>query len=66
MQKQKRQKKFFNKIRNKIKKPRIKIIRKYLYEKEKGLENEEEQVRRQHAKELKKIKNFLGGLREEI
>ena len=59
-------KKNFNEIRNKIKKSPIKIIRKDLYEKEKGLENEKEQVRRQHAEELKKIKNFLEGLREEI
>ena len=34
-------KKIFNKIRNKIKKSQIKIIRKDLYEKERGLENEE-------------------------
>ena len=51
-------KKNFNKIRNKIKKSPIKIIRKDLYEKEKGLENEKEQVRRQQAEELKKIKIF--------
>ena len=34
-------KKIFNNIRNKIKKSQIKIIRKDLYEKERGLENEE-------------------------
>ena len=41
--------KFFNEIRNKFSKSTIKEIRKDLYEKEKGLENEEEQEGRQHA-----------------
>ena len=45
----------------------IKEIRKKLYEKEKGLENEEEeQVKRKHTEELKNIENFLEGLQEEI
>ena len=44
----------------------IKEIRKELYEKEKGLENEEEQERKQHAEELKVFENFLEGLQEEI
>ena len=44
----------------------IKEIRRELHEKEKRLENEEEQERRQHAKELGVFKNFLEGLREEI
>ena len=44
----------------------IKEIRKDLYEKEKGLENEDEQERRQHTKKLKMFKNFLEGLWEEI
>ena len=43
----------------------IKEIRKKLYEKEKGLENYEEQDRRQHAEELKIFKKFLKGLLEE-
>ena len=45
----------------------IKEIQKKLYEKEKGLENEEEeQVKRKHTEELKNIENFLEGLQEEI
>ena len=59
-------KKVFNEIRNKLKKSRIKKIRKDLYEKEKGLENENEKEKKQHAKELKRIKTFLKGLREKI
>ena len=42
----------------------IKEFREKLYEKEKKLKNEEELERRQYAKELKKIKNFLERLRE--
>ena len=59
-------KKIFNKIRNKPKKSKIKKIRKDLYEKEKGLENENENERekKQHAKEFKKIKIFLEGLKK--
>ena len=53
---------FFNEIRNKIKNLRTKIIRKDAYEKEKGLENENEKEKKQYAKELEKIKNFLEGL----
>ena len=37
-----------------------------MYEKEKGLKSEEEQKRRQKAKELRVFKNFLEELREEI
>ena len=44
----------------------IKEIRKELYEKKKGLENEEEQERRQHTEELKVFKMFLEGLQDEI
>ena len=44
--------KFFNEIRNKFSKSVIKEIRKELYEKEKGLENEEEQERRQGIKSV--------------
>ena len=57
--------KLFNEIRNKFSKSVIKEIRKKLYEKEKGLENYEEQDRRQHAEELKIFKKFLKGLLEE-
>ena len=58
----------FDEIRNKLKKSKIKKIWKDLYEKEKGLENENEneKEKKQHAKELKNIKIFLEGLREEI
>ena len=59
-------KKSFNEIRNKLKKSRIKKIRKDLYEKEKGLENENEKEKKQHAEELKVIKIFLEGLQEKI
>ena len=58
--------KFFNEIRNKLSKSTIKEIRKDLYEKDKRLENEEEQERRQHAEELRIFKIFLKGLQEEI
>ena len=44
--------KIFNEIRNKFLKSVIKEIRKELYEKEKGLENEEEQERRQGIKSV--------------
>ena len=44
-------------------KSNIKEIRKNLYEKEKGLENEE-QEKKQHAKELRKIKKNLKRLQE--
>ena len=47
--------KYFIEIRNKLSKSAVKEIRKDLYEKEKGLENEEKRVRGKHAKELKKI-----------
>ena len=47
--------KIFNEIRNKFSKSVIKEIRKELYKKEKGLESEEEQERRQRAKELKEF-----------
>ena len=50
-------KKIFNELRNKFSKSGIKEIRKKLYEKEKGLENKE-QEKRQHAKELKRLKNL--------
>ena len=40
--------KIFNEIRNKFSKSVIKEIREKLYEKEKGLENDEEQERRKH------------------
>ena len=60
-------KKIFNELRNKFSKSKIKEIRKKLYEKEKGLENEEKKVKKyqdkqkkkKHAKELKKIKKIL-------
>ena len=58
--------KIFNEIRNEFSKLVIKEIRERLYEKEKGLENDEEQKRRQHAEELKTLKIFFEGLREEI
>ena len=56
----------FNEIRNKFLKSTIKEIRKDLYEKEKGLENEEEQEGGQHAEESKIFKNFLKRLQKEI
>ena len=59
-------KKSFNEIKNKIKKSWIKKIRKDLHEKGKGLESENEKEKKKHAEQLKKIKNFLEGLREEI
>ena len=43
MQKQKVLKFFFNKLRNKFSKSKIMEIRKKLYKKEKGLENEEQE-----------------------
>ena len=58
--------KIVNKIRNKFSKLTIKAIRKDLYEKEKGLENEEEQERRQHTEELRIFKHFLRRLQEKI
>ena len=58
--------KFFYEIRNKFSKSTIKEIRKDLYKKDKGLEHEEEQERKQHTEELKVFKNFSEGLREEI
>ena len=51
-------KKIFNELRNRFSKSKIKEIRKKSCEKEKGLENEE-QEKKQHAKELKKIKKSL-------
>ena len=56
--------KIFNKIRNKLSKSKIKEIRRDLYKKEKGLENNEESVRRQHSEELETLKIFLEELRE--
>ena len=50
--------KIFNEIRNKFSKSVIKEIRKKLYKKEKGLENDEEQERRQYAEELKTFRIF--------
>ena len=47
-------KKNFNELRNTFSKSNIKIIRKGFYEREKGLENEE-QEKKQQAEELKKI-----------
>ena len=58
--------KIFNEIRNKLSKSTIKEIRKDLYEKEKGLENEEERVRSQDAKEWEKIKKSLERFWEKI
>ena len=58
--------KTFNEIRNKLLKLEIKEIRRNLYEKEKGLENKEEQERRQHGEELEALKTFLEGLQKEI
>ena len=58
--------KIFNEIRNKFSKSVIEKFRKKLYKKEKGLENNEEQERRQHTEELKTFKIFLKGLLEEI
>ena len=50
---------------NKFSKPIIKESRKELYEKEKGLENEnEEQEKKQHAKKFKKIKKFFEKLQK--
>ena len=56
--------KFFNEIRNKFSKSTIKEIRKDLHKKEKGLENEAEQERRQHAEELRIFKSFLKRLQK--
>ena len=50
-------KKFFNEIRIRFSKSNIKEIRKYFYEKEKGIENEEHE-------ELKKVKKDLKRLQE--
>ena len=47
-------KKTFYELRNMFSKSKIKEVRKKLYEKEKGLENEE-QEKKQQAKELRKI-----------
>ena len=58
--------KIFNEIRNKLSKLKIDEIRTDLYKKEKGLENNEQSVRRQYAEELKTLKNSLEELREEI
>ena len=58
--------KIFNEIRNKLSKSEMKEIRRNLYEKETGLENEEEKERRQHAEELETLESFLERLREEI
>ena len=58
--------KFFNEIRNKFSKSVIEEIRKKLHKKEKGLENDEEQERRQHTEELKTFLKFLKGLLKEI
>ena len=58
--------KIFNEIKNTTKKSWIKKIRKDLYEKEKGLESENEKEKKQHAEELKKINKFSEGLREKF
>ena len=58
--------KIFNDIRNKLSKSETKEVRRNLHKKEKGLENEEEQERRQHGEGLETLKIFLEGLREEI
>ena len=58
--------KIFNEIRNKFSKSKIKENRKKLYEIERGLESEEEQKRKQHAEELRALKNSLEESREEI
>ena len=58
--------KIFNEIRNKFSKSKIKENRKKLYETERGLENKEEQDRRQHAEELRAFKNSLEESWEEI
>ena len=58
--------KLINVIRYKFSKSVIREIRKDQYEKEKGLENEEEQGRRQHTEELRIFKNFLKRLQEQI
>ena len=50
--------KIFNEIRNKLSKLKVDEIRTDLYKKEKGLKNNEESVRRQHAEELETLKNF--------
>ena len=56
-------KKIFNELRNKFSKSKIQEIRKKLYEKDKGLENEE-QEKKQQTKELKKIKKFFRKFRK--
>ena len=58
--------KLINVIRYKFSKSMIREIGKDLYEKEKGLENEEEQGRRQHSEELRIFKNFLKRSQEQI
>ena len=57
--------KIFNEIRNKLLKSKTEEIRKYLYEREKGLKSENEKEKKRHTQKLKKIKIFLEGLREE-
>ena len=56
-------KKIFNELRNRFSKSKIQEIRKKLYEKDKGLENEE-QEKKQQTKELKKIKKFFRKFRK--
>ena len=50
---------FFNEIRNKLSKLHLKKIRKNLYENKKGLESENENEKKKHAEELKKLKKLL-------
>ena len=58
---------FFNEIRNEaFQKSVIKMIRKKLYEIERGLESEEKRERKKHAKELKGIKKHFEKLKEKI
>ena len=60
-------KNFFNEIRNEaFQKSVIKMIRKKLYEIERGLESEEKRERKKHAKELKGIKKHFEKLKEKI
>ena len=57
--------KFFNEIRNKLSKSKIKDIEKYLYKREKELKSENEKEKNDMQKNFKKIKKILEGLQEE-
>ena len=50
--------KFFNDIRNKLSKSKIKEIEKYLYKREKELKSENEKEKNDTQKNLKRLKNF--------